>query len=155
MPIVNGNPVKAKFTSLWLDELSSVDIPAQKDAKVVIMKRDEGQDAAYATIRKYITPDEGAHDFAAVIRENEMSQKMWPYIDAYSQSIRSIMADGSLGVEKRNQLLEKSTNQFLTVVREISPTVEKQLSKLVLKEDLWTPTRHHLDPRGTLQMEIL
>lgn len=39
MPVINGKPRKARYTSLKLEELSSVDRPAQTGAKAVIMKR--------------------------------------------------------------------------------------------------------------------
>lgn len=42
MPIIDGKRVKARFTSLKLDELSSVDRPAQAGAKAVILKRHDG-----------------------------------------------------------------------------------------------------------------
>lgn len=41
MPVIDGKPRKARFTSLKLDEVSSVDRPAQEGARAVILKRDE------------------------------------------------------------------------------------------------------------------
>lgn len=41
MPIIDGKVVRATFTSLKLNELSSVDRPAQAGARAVIMKRDD------------------------------------------------------------------------------------------------------------------
>lgn len=41
MPVIDGKVVRARYTSLKLNELSAVDRPAQPGAKAVIMKRDD------------------------------------------------------------------------------------------------------------------
>ncbi len=54
MAIVDGKKVKARYTKLKLNELSSVDRPAQPGAKMVIMKRhvetEEGTDSMAKTV---------------------------------------------------------------------------------------------------------
>lgn len=44
MPIIDGKVIRARYTSLKLNELSSVDMPAQAGAKALIMKRDFSAD---------------------------------------------------------------------------------------------------------------
>jgi len=123
MPVINGKPQKATFTSLKLGELSSVDSPAQQGAVAVIMKRDDeaSRKDAVALIQKYVGVEDGAHDFQEVLVENKFSQEIWPFTDALSQSIRSIVGDKTLSADDRETKINESVQQFLTAVRGISP----------------------------------
>lgn len=48
MPIIDGKVVRARYTKLKLNEISSVDNPAQAGALAAIMKRDErGNDMSF------------------------------------------------------------------------------------------------------------
>lgn len=135
MPIIDGKPQRAVFTHLKLNELSSVDRPAQVGAKALILKRDEAgaRQAMLAEIAKYVGDDAGATTFEEVLTENEFSQEVWPMVDAFSQSIRSIVGDSDLSTADRESAIGESTNQFLDAVREIAPDVEKQLKPLLAK----------------------
>jgi hypothetical protein len=46
MPVIDGKVVRARYTKLKLNELSSVDNPAQPGALAVIMKRDDSHERA-------------------------------------------------------------------------------------------------------------
>jgi hypothetical protein len=110
MPIIDGKVVRARFTSLKLDELSGVDRPAQSDALAVIMKRHDGADQAaeiYSDIAKYVCADDGAHTFVEVLAENKFSEQIWPFTDALSQSIRSIVGDRGLSNADREAKITK------------------------------------------------
>lgn len=137
MPIINGKRVKARYTSLKLNEVSSVDNPAQPGAIGSVIKRFFPGDRAEiaAEIAKYISTDDGAHSFAEVITENKFSEQIWPYTDALSQSIRSIVGDTGLSGADREAKINTSVSEFLAAVRTISPATEKQLSELICKRE--------------------
>lgn len=140
----------ARFTSLKLKELSSVDRPAQPGAKAVIMKRDDSPDrATIEAVAKYVCAEDGAHSFTEVLAENKFSQEIWPFTDALSQSIRSIVGDTSLTSADREGKINASVAQFLAAVRTISPETEKQLAGLISKRE--TPTMKTVE---TLEAEI-
>lgn len=138
MPVINGQVQRSRFTSLKLRELSSVDNPAQPGALMAIMKRHEGPRQMSAQdldlVAKYICESDGAHSFSQVLIDNEFSQKIWPYTDALTQSIRSIVGDKSLSGGDREQKIGKSVSEFLAAVRSISPETAKSLELIVRKE---------------------
>jgi hypothetical protein len=137
MPYISGRGVvRARYTALKLGELSSVDNPAQPGALALIMKRHEGMDpAVVADVAKYVCETDGAHTFQEVLRENKFSQEIWPCVDALSQSIRSIVGDGSLTGAERETKVRNSTDQFLAAVNAIAPEVSKQLEPLLARKE--------------------
>lgn len=137
MPVIDGKVQRARFTSLKLKELSSVDNPAQPGARATFMKRAEPIEdhaAVLADVAKYICENDGAHTFSEVLAENKFSQDVWPCVDALSQSIRSIVGDASLAGGEREAAINASVNQFLAAVRDISPEVSKQLEPLLIRK---------------------
>lgn len=72
-------------------------------------------------IAKYVGCEDGAHSFQDVFVENKFSQEIWPFTDALSQSIRSIVGDGDLVTADREMKINESVQQFLAAVRGISP----------------------------------
>lgn len=138
MPKIDGKVVRARYTALKLGELSAVDRPAQPGALATIMKRDDDSPIDLATcaiVAKYVSIDDGAHTFTEVLSENQFSEKIWPFTDALSQSIRSIVGDKRLSGDDREAKINESVASFLSKVREISPDVAKQLEGLVKKKD--------------------
>jgi hypothetical protein len=141
-----GTVTRARFTSLKLGELSSVDRPAQAGALATIMKRDDGTpppapvrktgaSLLAMSVAKYIDSDAGAHTFDEVLQANVFDEKIWPMTSALSQSIRSIMADKNLKPADKETKVTDSVDEFLTAVREISPSAEKRLAELISKKD--------------------
>lgn len=140
-----GVVTRARYTMLKLNELSSVDRPAQVGATAVIMKRADlvppvrkGAASLIAVaVAKYVGCDDGAHTFADVLSENEFSEEIWPLVDAFTQAIRSIMGDTSIVAADRETMVADSVDQFLTAVRGISPDVaadsEKRLARIITK----------------------
>ena len=152
MPMVDGKPVRARFTALKLGELSSVDKPAQPGATAVILKRDESQPAPEPAqkaapsvlalaVAKYVETDAGAHTFDEVLQANVFDEKIWPMVSALSQSIRSIMADTKVKGADKEAKVTQSVDEFLAAVRDISPTAEKRLAELVSKRNPNMPRR--------------
>ena len=139
MPIINGKKVRARYTSLKLGEISSVDNPAQPGALGSVIKRMEDPAEAIANIAKYVCADDGAHSFTEVLQENKFSEEIWPYTDALSQSIRSIVGDRTIGGADREAKITASVEEFLTAVRGISPVVSKQLEGLINKREVEMP----------------
>lgn len=132
----DGSVSRARYTSLKLRELSSVDRPAQPGALAVCFKRDDGPDATViAEVAKYVCDEDGAHSFAEVLSENKFSQEIWPFTDALSQSIRSIVGDKSLTGADREGRINASVAEFLAAVRSISPDTEKRLAELISKRE--------------------
>lgn len=135
----DGTVKRARYTSLKLGELSSVDKPAQPGALAVCFKRDDVLDpAVIAEVAKYVCETDGAHSFAEVLTENKFSQEIWPFTDALSQSIRSIVGDTSLTGADREGRINASVAEFLGAVRTISPEVGKQLGELISKRESLT-----------------
>jgi hypothetical protein len=136
MPVINGKPVRARYTSLKLEEISSVDNPAQPAATGHVIKRMEEPAQAIANICKYVGVEDGAHGFREVLHENKFSEQIWPFTDALSQSIRSIVGDKLLNGVQREEKIRASVEEFLVAVHEISPIVSKSLSGLLLKKEV-------------------
>jgi chromosome segregation ATPase len=145
MPIVNGKKVRARYTSLKLDEISSVDNPAQPSATGYVIKRMEDADQAIANICKYVGVEDGAHTFRQVLHENKFSEQIWPFTDALSQSIRSIVGDKSLSGTDREEKIRASVEEFLGAVHDISPVVSKSLEGLLQKEVNMSKTVEQLE----------
>jgi hypothetical protein len=161
MPVINGKVTRSRYTKLTLNELSSVDNPAQPGALAMIMKRADPVDQPAGSglaraIAKYVSADSGAHSFQEVLAENKFSEAIWPFTDALSQSIRSIMGDGDLTAVERDRKITATVDEFLTAVRRLDPPetgdetesekVEKQLRELISKKD---------DPMTTKSLETL
>lgn len=139
MPIIDGKKVKARYTSLKLAEISSVDNPAQPGARGAVVKRMETLRDASENVAKYVCDDDGAHSFVEVLAENKFSQEIWPFTDALSQSIRSIVGDMSLSGDEREAKITASVQEFLSAVRTISPNVAKSLEGLISKREVEMP----------------
>lgn len=141
MPIIGGQMIRARYTSLKLDEISSVDNPAQPGATASICKRHvPGSPPASPSlvaiaVAKYVSDEDGAHTFEEVLAENEFDEKIWPMVSALSQSIRSIMGDRAIPAADRETKVTQSVDEFLAAVRDISPTAEKRLAELISKKD--------------------
>jgi polyhydroxyalkanoate synthesis regulator phasin len=146
----DGSISRARFTSLKLAELSSVDRPAQPGALAVIMKRDDAPRSPAAqpsimalAVAKYISEDDGAHTFGEVLQANEFDEKIWPMVSALSQSIRSIMGDTGIKAADKEAKVTQSVDEFLAAVRAISPEAatasEKRLAELISKKDSTMP----------------
>lgn len=148
MPIIGGRVVRARYTALKLDEVSSVDNPAQPGARATICKRFDPAATAKTSwlaraVAKYVDSDDGAHTFTEVIAENKYDEEIWPFVSALSQAITSIMGDSSLSSADKQTKVTDSVDQFLAAVRAIDPPenggdsavekVEKQLRELISK----------------------
>lgn len=134
-----GKVTRARYTSLKLGELSSVDRPAQIGALATIMKRHDGPAPVIKAapsilalaVAKYVDDEDGAHTFAEVLEANEFDEKIWPMTSALSQSIRSIMGDKDIKREDKETKVTQSVDEFLAAVRDLSPTAEKQLAQAI------------------------
>lgn len=137
---------KRKLRNLKLRAIAAVDNPCQEHALAVTIKRYEDPDRAETAdfLAKYVCENDGAHTFAEVLRVNMFSEKIWPCVDAFSQSIRSIVGDTSLTGAARAEKIGESTGQFLAAVRAISPDVSKRLEPLVRKEGSMAKTVEEL-----------
>jgi len=127
------------FENFDLLEISSVTAPAQKGAKMAIMKRQNPEVPAIAQIimkRK----TEGAKTFSEILQLNEERQKSWevrdqlyPIFDAINDSVSSILADTDLTMEQKGKKVESSVNDFLNAVRAKFPEVEEEVAKLLME----------------------
>lgn len=126
MPVIDGKVHRATFRSLKLNELSSVDRPAQAGAKAVIMKRD-GTDARADTIAfvaKYME-EADARTFTEMLEIQEFDRAVWPMTDALQTSIRSIIADKDLSQDEREEKISQTMSEFLAALRAKAPTFQK------------------------------
>lgn len=135
MPVIKGKATRARFTSLKLNELSTVDRPAQPGALATIMKRHTAADPSLmaVAVAKYVCEEDGAHTFQEVLQANAFDEKIWPMVSALTQAIRSIMGDKETPQGDKEAKVTQSVDEFLSAVREIAPTAEKQLAELISK----------------------
>lgn len=130
--------MRRNLKNLRLRAIAVVDNPCQEHAKALVIKSAPSlEEMSLATLEpfiKYICENDGAHSFSEVLSENKFSQDVWPCVDALSQSIRSIVGDGSLTGGEREAKISASVEQFLTSVRDISPEVSKQLEPLLVRK---------------------
>jgi hypothetical protein len=129
---------RRNLRNLKLRAIAAVDDPCQEHAKALIIKRnfstDTQRDETVRELGKYICQDDGAHSFQECLADSKFDQNIWPCVDALSQSIRSIVGDGSLTGAERDSQIQTSVDQFLSAVRAISPEVSKRLEPLLRKE---------------------
>lgn len=129
-----------RLKGIKLGELSLVKRGACQDAKVVIFKSADG-DPMVEAIVKACCDEQGAQTFATLLTEEEARRRYWqahealyPVMDAFSSSIRSMIADQSLSADTRQSMIRASTEDFLITIREKAPEVETELAKLIAKE---------------------
>lgn len=127
-----------------IDEISGVDRPAQEHAKVTILKRNSAPTLDAERIAKDLYgvmsssgnppgPRSFADLFAATEecrRQSEVSQELWPYFDALTDSIRSIVADGSSDEAGKINAIRQSIDQFTEAVTAAVPDAEAEIEKL-------------------------
>lgn len=142
---------KRILRNLTLNAIAAVNNPCQEGAKAVIIKSRDGPapvvkgSGLARAVAKWVGSESGAHSFQEVLAENKFSEAIWPYTDALSQSIRSIMGDADLSAPERDRKVTVSVDEFLTAVRALDPPpsggetesekVEKQLRELITRKD--------------------
>lgn len=112
--------------TLTLREISGVTIPAQSPALVAIMKSTDN--AVVEELAKYLSTTEGAQSFDAYMSDTcESNRKwaaqeaVWPLLNAFNNSVSSIVADETLLPPDRQGKIAESVAQFLTAMQ--SPEV--------------------------------
>jgi hypothetical protein len=127
-----------------IDEISGVDRPAQEHAKVTIMKRNGAPMIDAEKIAKDLYgvmsssgnppgPRSFADLFAATEecrRQSEVSQELWPYFDALTDSLRSIVADATMDEPGKINAMRQSIDQFTAAVVSAVPDAEAEIEKL-------------------------
>jgi hypothetical protein len=136
---------KRVMRAFKIDEISGVDRPAQQGARVAIMKRNAVPAPATEAIAKGIYDavssssgnPPGARSFADLIaateecqRQSAVSQELWPYFDALTDSIRSIVADQTMDEPGKINAIRQSIDQFTTAVTAAVPDAEDEIEKL-------------------------
>lgn len=128
-----------------IDEISGVDRPAQEHAKVVIQKRNADAPAPatealakglYDVMSSSGNPP-GARSFSDLIaateecrRQSAVSQELWPYFDALTDSVRSIVADATMDEPGKINAIRQSIDQFTAAVVSAVPDAEAEIEKL-------------------------
>lgn len=136
---------KRILRELKLDKIAAVDFPCQEGAVMTIMKRAEkGAKLDVEKIAKDLYgvmsssgnppgPRSFADLFAATEacrRQSEVSQELWPYFDALTDSIRSIVADASTDEAGKISAIRQSIDQFTEAVTAAVPDAEAEIEKL-------------------------
>lgn len=126
-----------RLEGLVLKELSLVDRPANKEAMVTIVKRDSG--SAVDSIMKCMATDEGATMFSDAMRSNEIRRSRWeaweklyPMMDALSESVRSIVGSVDIDTAAKQMMLRSSVEQFMASVIGAIPEAEEELEKFAV-----------------------
>lgn len=124
-----------------MTEISTVDRPAQKPAKMTIMKRhetisDESKSIAKSLVAKYDIPDH-PQDFKTSLMEHS---KMKAYYEAYSDlydlvdplkdTLAAILSDINLSQTGKEQKLGVAVNQFLEAVKVQIPDIAEDVAEV-------------------------
>ena len=125
-----------------LNEISTVDIPAQEGALLTLTKRhSKGDKLADGIIKQYVDPMDGAKTFAEILecfaedkKYSEIMEVAWPKVRALDTSLRSIIADKSLEVGDKHTAMRSSVEGFLALIRQDMPEVEEVLDKALQSE---------------------
>jgi hypothetical protein len=128
-----------RLKGLRIRELSLVDEPANKGARVSIFKRDPVQQIVKSVIAMANTAAPGtAKSFEQLLSENEAQRRQWeaqeelyPVFDALRESLRSIAADAGMDMTAKAVAIRVSIEQFVAAVTEKLPDVEEELSKAI------------------------
>jgi hypothetical protein len=135
---------KRILRELKLDKIAAVDFPCQEGALMTIMKRNSAPKidaeqiakSIYGSISSNDQPT-GAQSFADLIaaqeeqqRQCEVSQELWPYFDALTNSLRSIVADTSLDEAGKINAMRQSIDQFTEAVTAAVPDAEAEIEKI-------------------------
>lgn len=136
---------KRILRELKLDKIAAVDRPCQEGATMTIMKRapekmtmDTARIAKdmYGVMSSSGNPP-GARSFSDLIaateecrRQSAVSQELWPYFDALTDSLRSIVADGTMDEPGKINAMRQSIDQFTAAVVSAVPDAEAEIEKL-------------------------
>lgn len=128
-----------------IDEISAVDRPAQKHARMTIIKNESGKtmfdDGVIDVIltdlsKRYIDPAEGAKPLQDFLQENVKERQFWDQVEKYSptinaldSSLRSIVGDSTISDESKMGMMRKSIEEFMLAVQNISSEQSETLQK--------------------------
>jgi len=148
-----------------ISEISAVDRPAQKGAKMTIMKRDASgvveavdyskSDLFGDIVQKcydYVSSyDVSPRTFTEIAAENEKrrryweaQEEIWPFIDALSSSLRSIVGAASLSASAKEQMIRTDVESFFEAVKDKLPEIEEELTKFFADPECFgVPTAGH------------
>lgn len=130
-----------RLKGLKIRELSLVDQPANKGARVSIFKRSPVADIVKGLVAMAASAAPGtSKSFEQLLAENEAQRRNWeaqeelyPVFDALRESLRSIVADQSIDMRAKQVAIRTSVEQFVQAVAEKLPDVEEELSKALEK----------------------
>lgn len=135
-------PKRNVMEEFRLNEISAVDRPAQVPAKAHIIKRDAAGALVDTIAKRYIDPADGAIGFTDVLQEclnneryYETVKELSPVLNSLDTALRSIAGAGEMDKAAKQAAMRDSIEEFMAVVREHLPDVEKEL---VEKLDLGT-----------------
>lgn len=135
-------PKKNIMREFSIGEISAVDKPAQKGARMAIMKRDNGE-LSTAIAKYYYNDSDKATSFVDALKITENNKKLWelreelsPLIEAISRSINSTLADKELTMEAKRARIEQSADDFVAELRNKMPDLEDDLAKAFTAEAL-------------------
>lgn len=130
--------VKRIMRRFRMNEISAVDRPAQKGAKMTIMKRDDSTSRLSAAIAKAWV-GEAAQPFsdflqASLEKDSGVVEEIAPAIDAMESALKSISSDDGLKEPEKLEKMQGATQEFLDAIRDEWPTVETTLSEVFASE---------------------
>ena len=125
-----------------IDEISAVDKPAQKGARMTIMKRDDT--ATVEAITKYYYGEEAkSTSFVDALKVTENNKRMWemreemtPLLDALNRAVNSTLADTELTMDAKRSRIEESAAAFVDELRTRLPDMEEEVAKAFTAEAL-------------------
>jgi hypothetical protein len=137
---VQGQGERRILHKLKIDEISGVDRPAQVGAKVVLLKRDEGNDVAKAAFL------DALRGLQIEQRVRDALQDMWTLNDALCMSIRTIIENPdeypdpvSAVRASLSEFAEVITEMVRQAVGEVEDEVDDSLSKFTAEDYAYVP----------------
>jgi hypothetical protein len=150
-----------KLKNLKLIELSLVDHPANKHARIAIFKREGELPAAIAKEVEAMDFNEVLAERDARMRQSEIENQVAGCWYTLQESFATIAVDPSLGADAKIKAMQSSLNQFIEALSE-APDVEKALARrfekspalAVLKVGRADATNHDGDDDMDLKQEV-
>jgi hypothetical protein len=124
---------RRNMKSFKLEEISVVDKPAQEGAKMAIMKRKDDP-LGTKLIKYYLKHGTFANTAMVHIAKSaggKTATAVWPGLNAFETSLRSIIRDNSLDDVNKVKVMKSEVNDFLTFTKQRVPEIEAHLLKAV------------------------
>lgn len=124
-----------------MSEISAVTVPAQKGARMAIMKRADPKNEEVAKLDKLAAllvkamTDDKAESFNEAFLERKIDEQIWPMTSALSESVQSILRDTALDQAAKLAMIQQTAQEFVSAVQQWLPASMPSLVKALTAGD--------------------